>query len=176
MNAVVKPVSPSPAVRHESMRIAGKKVDTQDRIEVFDPYTKALVGTVPRGTALHAREAFETARNFKSKLTRYERQKILMRTAEILASRREALAELITSESGLCMKDSLYEVGRAYDVFTLAGQLAILDDSQVFSCDITPHGKARRIYTMREPLLGVISAITPFNHAAHGTCAGRCDL
>jgi putative phosphonoacetaldehyde dehydrogenase len=62
------------------------------------------------------------------------------------------------------MKDSLYEVGRAYDVFTLAGQLAIKDDGEIFSCDITPHGKARRIYTMRTPLLGCISAITPFNH------------
>ena len=64
----------------------------------------------------------------------------------------------------MCLKDSLYEVGRAYDVFTLAGQLAILDDGEIYSCDVTPHGKERRIYTMRTPLLGVISAITPFNH------------
>ncbi|MDQ3187737.1 MAG: phosphonoacetaldehyde dehydrogenase, partial [Pseudomonadota bacterium] len=35
---------------------------------------------------------------------------------------------------------------------------------QVFSCDITPHGRKRKVYTMREPLLGVITAITPFNH------------
>ena len=40
---------------------------------------------------------------------------------------------------------------------------ALRDDGQSFACDITPHGKARRIYTMRQPLLGVISAITPFN-------------
>ena len=38
------------------------------------------------------------------------------------------------------------------------------DDGEIFSCDITPHGKKRRIYTQRDPLLGVISAITPFNH------------
>jgi phosphonoacetaldehyde dehydrogenase len=37
------------------------------------------------------------------------------------------------------------------------------DDGQVFSCDLTPHGK-RRVYTQRDPLLGVITAITPFNH------------
>jgi putative phosphonoacetaldehyde dehydrogenase len=29
---------------------------------------------------------------------------------------------------------------------------------------LTPHGKNRRVYTRREPLLGVICAITPFNH------------
>jgi putative phosphonoacetaldehyde dehydrogenase len=38
------------------------------------------------------------------------------------------------------------------------------DDGQIFSCDLTPHGKKRRVYTQRAPLLGVISAITPFNH------------
>ena len=43
------------------------------------------------------------------------------------------------------------------------GQLAILDDGQIFSCDLTPHGKARKIFTMREPVRA-ISAITPFNH------------
>ena len=64
-------------------------------------------------------------------------------------------ARRITAETGLSMKDSVYEVGRAYDVFTLSGQMAIRDDSEIFSCDITPHGKQRRIYTMRQPLLGV---------------------
>src|SRR5512135_757032 len=34
----------------------------------------------------------------------------------------------------------------------------------MFSCDLTPHGKSRKVYTLREPLLGVIFAITPFNH------------
>ena len=48
-------------------------------------------------------------------------------------------------------------------MFTLAGQLAILDDGQIFSCDLTPHGKDRKIFTKREPV-NAISAITPFNH------------
>jgi len=152
------------APRHESMRIAGKKVDADDVIEVFNPYDNSVVGTVPKGTKAHAAKAFEIASKYKPSLTRYDRQKILMRTGEILASRRDEIARLITAESGLSMKDSTYEVGRAYDVFTLSGQMAIRDDSEIFSCDITPHGKQRRIYTMRQPLLGVISAITPFNH------------
>ncbi|MGH7003772.1 MAG: aldehyde dehydrogenase family protein, partial [Alphaproteobacteria bacterium] len=155
---------PPPRIRHEAMRIAGKKVDTPERIEVRDPYTNAVVGTVPRGTAAHVREAFKIGRAFKSKLTRYERQKILLTTAEKLSARKHEIAALITSESGLSMKDSLYEAGRAYDVFSLAGQLSIRDDGEIYSCDITPHGKARRIYTTRVPLMGCISAITPFNH------------
>ncbi len=106
----------------------------------------------------------EIAKNFQSKLTRYERQQVLSKTAELLVSRRDEISDLITAESGLSKKDSLYEVGRAFDVFSLTGQLCILDDGQIFSCDLTPHGQKRKIFTQREPLQGVISAITPFNH------------
>lgn len=147
----------------EAMRIGGRKVETADVIEVRYPYTNEVIGTVPAGTAEHAREAFEIAANYTPKLTRYERQQILFRAAELIRERREQIAEVLTLELGICKQHSLYETGRSYDVFTLAGQLAILDDGQIFSCDLTPQGKARKIFTKREPL-NVISAITPFNH------------
>jgi len=153
-----------PCKFHEEMRIAGKRVDAERRIEVHNPYTGEIVGTVPAATPAQVAEAFRLAYAYKPKLTRWERQKILLRTAELLAERREAIATLISMESGLCLKDALYEVGRACDVYGLAGQLAIRDDSEVYACDITQHGKARRIYTSRTPVRGVISAITPFNH------------
>jgi putative phosphonoacetaldehyde dehydrogenase len=147
----------------EAMRIGGKKVSTDNVIEVRYPYTNEVVGTVPAGRAEHAAQAFAIAAAYKPKLTRYERQQILFRTAELIKSKASELSRLITLELGLSLKDSAYECGRAYDVFSLAGQLAILDDGQIFSCDLTPQGKARKIFTKREPV-GVISAITPFNH------------
>lgn len=150
-------------VIHEAMRIGGKKVDTDARIEVRYPFTNEVIGTVPAGRAEHAAQAFAIAAAYKPKLTRYERQQILFRTAELLRARKDELSKLITLELGLSLKDSAYESGRAYDVFSLAGQLAILDDGQIFSCDLTPQGKARKIFTKREPA-GVVSAITPFNH------------
>jgi putative phosphonoacetaldehyde dehydrogenase len=153
-----------PTKPHEMMRIAGQHLDARERIEVRNPYTHEIVGTVPAADPAQVAQAFAIGNGYQSKLTRYDRQKILTRTAEILAQRREEIAYLITAESGLCLKDSLYEVGRAYDVYLLAGQLAIRDDSEVYSCDITPHGKARRIFTSRTPVRGCISAITPFNH------------
>ena len=55
-------------------------------------------------------------------------------------------------------------MGRASDVLLFAANQALVDDGQVFSCDLTHHGKSRKVYTLREPLLGAISAITPFNH------------
>jgi len=147
----------------ESMRIGGKRVDADGVVPVHYPYTNEIIGTVPAGRAEHAARAFDIAANFKPKLTRYERQQILFRAGELIRARKDQLSDLITLELGLSKKDSLYECGRAYDVFTLAGQLAILDDGQVFSCDLTPHGKPRKIFTTREPVR-VVSAITPFNH------------
>lgn len=150
-------------VRHEPMRIAGRKVDAEAVIEVSYPYTGAVIGTVPAGGAEHAREAFEIAARYRPKLTRHERQRILFRTAELLTERKDEISDLITLELGISKQDSAYEVGRAYDVFTLAAQQCIHDDGEMFSCDLTPQGRARRIFTLREPLTA-ISAITPFNH------------
>jgi len=152
------------APRRETMRIAGRLAETGETIEVRNPYTGGLVGTVPAARPEHVREAFAKARAFRSTLSRFERQRILQRTAELLRDRKQDFARLISAETGLCWKDALYEASRAYDVWSFAGQLTIKDDGEAFACDISPNGKARRIFTMRTPLLGVISAITPFNH------------
>ena len=71
-------------IRHEAMRIGGDKVTTEERIEVLNPYNGNIVGTIPRGTREHVQKAFEIAANFQSTLTRYERQQILIKTAEII--------------------------------------------------------------------------------------------
>lgn len=147
----------------EGMRIAGEWVERDETIEVFNPYSNEVVGTVPQGTVSDVRRAFEIAAGYSAKLTRYERQQILHRMAERLVAEKDAISDLITAESGLSKKDSLYEVGRAFDVFSLAAQLCIQDDGEIFSCDLTPHGKQRKIFTTRQPLRA-ISAITPFNH------------
>jgi phosphonoacetaldehyde dehydrogenase len=151
-------------MRRESMRIAGRLVTTDDVIEVRSPYDGSLVGTVPAARPEHVREAFACARAFRPALSRYQRQQILQKTAELLRDRKESFARLISAESGLCWKDALYESTRAYDVWSFAAQLTIRDDGESYACDTSPNGKARRIHTLRTPLLGVISAITPFNH------------
>jgi putative phosphonoacetaldehyde dehydrogenase len=157
-------VSPSHQPLRESLRIAGEKVSRERVIEVRHPFSGALVGTVPKATADDVKRALQIGRSFKSTLTRHDRYRILMQAGALIASRRDDLARLITLESGLCLKDSQYEVGRASDVLLFAANQALVDDGEVFSCDLTAHGKRRKVYTLREPLLGVITAITPFNH------------
>ncbi len=150
------------------MRIAGRKVGegrSGDRaIEVFNPYSEKCIGTVPKATLDEVREAFATAHACQPKLTRYERAAILNKAAAIIRDRLDEVAALITAEAGLCIKDALYEAGRVSDVLLFGATEVLKDDGQIFSCDLTPHGKKRKVFTHRAPLLGVITAITPFNH------------
>src|SRR6266403_1991286 len=163
MSAGAIPSAPRELIR-ESLRIAGEKVSRDRVIEVHHPYSGALAGTVPKATLDDVKRALRIARGFRSTLTRHDRYRILMKAGAIIASKRADLARLITLESGLCLKDSEYEVGRASDVLLFAANQSLVDDGEVFSCDLTAHGKSRKVYTMREPLLGAISAIAPFNH------------
>ncbi|WP_300069972.1 phosphonoacetaldehyde dehydrogenase [uncultured Ruegeria sp.] len=150
-------------IRNEGMRIGGKVVFTEDTIPVHYPYTNEVIGTVPAGKAEHAQQAFEIAANYTSGLTRFERSQILQRTAELIGERRAYLAKWLTLELGICHQHAVYETKRAEDVFQFAASQALVDDGQVYSCDLTQSGKARKIFTKREPVKA-ISAITPFNH------------
>ena len=148
----------------ETLRIAGEKVARDRLIEVRHPYTGALAGTVAKATPEDVRRALHIAKHYHATLTRHERYQLLMKAGALVAARHEALARLITLESGLCLKDSRYEVGRASDVLLFAANQALVDDGEIYSCDLTAHGKSRKVYTLREPLPGAIVAITPFNH------------
>ena len=153
------------------MRIAGRKVGegrSADRvIEVLNPYTEKCIGTVPKATLEEVREAFAIGAAYKPTLTRFERAANLNRAAANSTRRIDEVAALISAEAGLCLRDALYEAGRVSDVFLFGANEVLKDDGQVFSCDLTHHGKKRRVYTQRAPLLGVICAITPFNHPAN---------
>ncbi|MDR3399425.1 MAG: phosphonoacetaldehyde dehydrogenase [Pandoraea sp.] len=153
-----------PEFRAEALRIGGEKVTRERIIEVVNPYSGDLVGTVPKASLDDVRRAFSIAKQYRSTLTRFERANILEKAAALLRARTAEAAAIITMESGLCKKDAVYEIGRVADVLGFAAGEALKDDGQAFSCDLTPHGKKRRVVTQREPLLGAISAITPFNH------------
>ena len=156
-------------MRQESLRIAGQKVGADDRgadrrIIVRNPFTREVVGSVPKATLAEVQQAYASAHAFKPQLSRFERSNILHRAAALVRERTEAIAALISAESGLCLKDTRFEAGRVADVLMFGANECLRDDGQSFACDITPHGKPRRVHTLREPLLGVITAITPFNH------------
>ena len=149
----------SVAARHETMRIAGEPVDNPRRIEVRNPWDGSLVGTVPRATVADVRRAFTAARAFTARLTRYERSAILTRAAERLRARMDEVSDLITAESGLCKKDTRYEVGRACDVLTFSASAALVDDGQIFSCDISFDTIEEAIAIANSTAYGLSSAV-----------------
>jgi phosphonoacetaldehyde dehydrogenase len=132
-------------------------------ITVHNPYTGGIVGEAPRADRATVVRAIERMSVGAPKLGRNERSEILRRIAEAVRSDAAAFAGLITSESGLSLKDSSHEVLRSIDVLNLAAAAASFDDSAVYSGSVGANGKARRIFTQREPI-GLVAAITPFNH------------
>ena len=147
-----------------SSYIAGEAVRTGDLVPVHYPWDETPVGAVHQIQATHLEQAIARATAPQNAtLSRYERHAILRRAAGLLAEHRAELADLIRLESGLCIRDTQYETGRSSDVLEFAAIEALRDDGQIFSCDISPQGKARKIFTFRQPL-SLMSAITPFNH------------
>jgi aldehyde dehydrogenase (NAD+) len=143
--------------------IAGVKIKSVHSMSVRSPYDGRLVGTVALAGKAETEAAIEAGLKSSKTLSRYERFSILDKARLLLLERKEEFARIISSESGLCMRETRYEVGRAHDVLLFAGMESLKDDGQVFSCDISPSGKQRKIFTVREPL-SLAAAITPFNH------------
>ncbi len=143
--------------------VAGKETWGSGAVEVRYPYTGEVIGSAPELSRNDVLAALEHARDTVVELSRHERAQILDRIADGLQDNEVAFARLITWESGLCLKDTQYELRRAQDVFRFAAMEALRDDGQVFACDTSANGKQRRAYTIREPLR-LVSAITPFNH------------
>jgi len=143
--------------------INGKQVKGDKWVNVYNPYTRKKVGRVTSIDTETLNEVLTDTRNTKINLTRYERYDILNKIADALEERVDEVSRMITDETGLCLKDTRYEASRVSDVLRFSAMKALDDDSQVFPCDVSKNGKPRRIYTTRVPL-GLISAITPFNH------------
>jgi aldehyde dehydrogenase (NAD+) len=146
-----------------SSLIGGKAARSGSFIVIRSPHNGAEAGRVEVASRQDAEAAVAVARAFRDTPNRYERSKILDSTRCALEAQREDFARLITSESGLALRETRYEVGRTLEVLRCAAMEALRDDGQIYSTDVSPQSKARKIFTTREPLRCAV-AITPFNH------------
>ncbi|HEY6226815.1 MAG TPA: phosphonoacetaldehyde dehydrogenase [Verrucomicrobiae bacterium] len=142
--------------------VAGKPAGEKEYV-VKSPYSAKGVGSVTMVGRDEVEQAIRAMISERPKLTRFQRYEILNRAGELLAQRKEDFALGITRETGLCIREARYEIGRSQDVLRFCAIEALRDDGQIFSCDISPQGKPRKIFTTREPLNCAV-AITPFNH------------
>ena len=132
-----------------------------DLLDVIYPYTGEVAGRVRQVDGAGLERALTATQPVE--MTRWARHEILTKARTLLSERAEEFAQLIRCETGLCMRETRYEVGRTQDVLQFAAMEALRDDGQIFSCDISPQGQARKIFTIRDPLK-LVAAITPFNH------------
>ena len=143
--------------------LAGQAVRGDRTLGVAYHYTGEVVGEVEVISRGQAECAIERMLGGGEPLNRYQRYEVLTTARDLLRERAEEFAQCIRSESGLCIRETRYEVGRAMDVLQFAAMEALRDDGQIFSCDVSPQGQARKIFTVREPL-ELAFAIAPFNH------------
>lgn len=143
--------------------IAGRPGGAGPALTIKNPFSGEVIGAVACVGRAEAETAIAAAVGFRDTPTRYRRAEILEQTRAALETRREEFARTITGEAGLALREARYEVGRTIDVLRFAAMEALRDDGQIFSCDISAQGKARKIFTTREPLRCAV-AITPFNH------------
>lgn len=146
-----------------SSHVAGRPVASSGMLKIRSPFDGREAGSVRLASRADTEAAVSAARGFRDTPNRYQRSEILNQTRVALEARREEFAATITSEAGLAIREARYEVGRTLDVLRFASMEALRDDGQIFSADVSAQGKARRIFTTREPLNCAV-AITPFNH------------
>ena len=134
-----------------------------EELVVVDPYRGDPVGAVPMADADAVREVLDRAARAVTQTSRHERSQLCFAIAAALDEQRGELAEAITRESGLALRDTLHEVGRSVDVFRFAAMEALRDDGETYAADVSAHGRDRRAHTLRIPVR-LVAAITPFNH------------
>lgn len=123
--------------------------------------TREIVAEYPQSGEAEARAAVEAARGAQAgwaAQTPVARGRILSKASEILASRKNELAELLTREEGKTLAESQGEVGRAVDIFRFFGGLSYTLGGQTIPHDLP----GNLLYTVREPV-GIVGLITPWN-------------
>ncbi|MFC1477526.1 aldehyde dehydrogenase family protein [candidate division KSB1 bacterium] len=140
-------------------------LETEDKVEVRNPYTGEVVDSVYRATAVEAEQAIEAAAQsfrFVKQLPTYERADILYRTAAGIQERSDEIARLITAESGKPIKFSKGEVDRSVVTFTLAAEETKRLGGELIPVDLARTSRGRVAVTRRFPM-GPILGISPFN-------------
>ncbi len=136
-------------------------------VEVRSPFDGAHVGQVAASSEQDIERALATAhslfRDRRQWLPRQQRIAILKRAAEIIASRREAIARQAAHEGGKPYRDSLIEVDRGIDGIQICIDELRTKGGHVIPMDLNATSAGRVAFTQYEPI-GVVVGVSAFNH------------
>jgi len=133
-------------------------------IEVDNPATGEIIGTVPRAGTAETRRAIEAANRalgpWRAK-TAGERAKILRAWFNLMHENVDDLALLMTLEQGKPLAESKGEIAYAASFIEWFAE----EGKRLYGDTIPSHQADKRIVVIKEPI-GVCAAITPWNFPA----------
>lgn len=151
------------ALFRQNCYIDGHWTDADDQavIEVINPATNELLGTIPDLTETQVRSAVEAADRafplWKSN-TAKQRAEILRRWFDLCMAHQEDLAYLLTLEQGKPLQEARGEIAYGASFIEWFAEEA----KRIYGDVIPAHANDRRILVTKEPV-GVVAAITPWN-------------
>ena len=146
--------------------VGGKRIEGKSGrfADVYAPHTGEVQGRVALASAAEMDEAVQNAKAAQPAWAAQNPQKrarILMKFLEIVAKEMKPLAELLSSEHGKTVGDSIGDIQRGLEVVEFA-----IGAPHLLKGEFTDGaGPGIDMYSMRQPL-GVVAGITPFNFPA----------
>ena len=134
-------------------------------LKVYNPYTNKQVGEVLLLDKYKIDDYIKLAYTFKYKINYNERATILEKCSRFYKKKIEKETKLISDESGICIKQAIYEVKRTINALNYSKLLAEkLSDEDLTKDYIYKEDNAKAVLNVfREPY-DLALAITPFNH------------
>ena len=160
------PTLKDPTLLRQQCYVDGGWIDADagGTIDVTNPATGELIGTVPNAGAAETRRAIEAASRafpaWAAKTTK-ERAAILRRWNDLMLANVEDLAALMTAEQGKPLAESRGEIAYAASFIEWFAE----EGKRVYGDVIPGHQPDKRIVVLRQPI-GVVAAITPWNFPA----------
>jgi len=138
--------------------------DSGATIDVTNPATGEVLGTIPKMAAAETRRAIEAADAalpaWRAR-TAKERSAILRRWFELMMTNQEDLAVIMTAEQGKPLAESKGEIAYAAAFIEWFAE----EGKRIYGDTIPGHAPDKRIVVIKEPI-GVCAAITPWNFPA----------
>ncbi len=147
------------------MIIAGKAIESNDRVITHNPYDNSVAGDVSRASEADVEKAVEAARRGLEDLahqTPYDRYSTLIKLSGILSQRAEQFAKTIASEMGKTLREARAEVARAVQTAAWSAEEAKRLYGSTVPMDAAPTGTGKVGLYLRVPV-GIVAAISPFN-------------
>lgn len=145
------------------MLIDGKIIDAANGINIYNPYTKKIIGKVANASDEDIKNALTKSYQTTFSISTGDKIKILLNTANYIKKNKHDFALMITKEAGLSLKDSTYEVERVIKCATYAANCCEIINKDQSSDFIFDDEEKPQLKVVTEPL-DLVIAVTPFNH------------